>query len=330
MELVPLGRTNTAVTRLAFGAAGLGNLFTPVGDEEANAALAAAWTAGIRSFDTAPHYGLGLSERRLGRFLQEHPRDGFHLSTKVGRILEPVEPVSGSDAANGFAVPATHTRRWDFTADGIRRSLEESLTRLGVDRVDTVYLHDPDDHLDQALGEAYPALERLRTEGLVGSIGAGMNHCEPLARFVRDTDVDVVLIAGRYTLLDQTALQELLPAALEHDISVVIGGVFNSGLLADPHPDATFDYTTAPAPQVERALRMQEVCARHGVPLRAAAVRFALAHPAVASVLVGARTADEITDAGRQYARRVPAALWVDLRTTALLPDNVPVPEGDH
>ncbi|GGV45480.1 oxidoreductase [Kitasatospora herbaricolor] len=330
MERLPLGHAGPALTRLAFGAAGIGNLLTPVGDEEADGALAAAWAAGIRSFDTAPHYGLGLSERRLGRFLEDRPRSAFHLSTKVGRILDPARGPIGSDLVNGFAVPATHVRRWDFTADGVRRSLEESLARLGVDRIDTVYLHDPDDHLEQALEEAYPALEQLRSEGLVGAIGAGMNHCAPLARFVRETDVDVVLLAGRYTLLDQTALEDLLPTATESDVSVVVGGVFNSGLLADPRPDATFDYTTAPAPLVARALRMQEVCVRHGVPLRAAAVRFALAHPAVTSVLIGARTAGEITDAAEQATRPVPDAVWADLRAQGLLPGHVPTPEGDH
>ncbi|MFD5087473.1 aldo/keto reductase [Kitasatospora sp. NPDC058406] len=326
MDLVTLGHTDTTVTRLAFGGAGIGNLFTPIGDEEADAALAAAWAAGIRSFDTAPHYGLGLSERRLGRFLRKYPRDGFHLSTKVGRILEAVEGPIGSDAANGFAVPATHVRRWDFSADGVRRSLEASMTRLGVDRVDTVYLHDPDNHLHQAITEAYPALERLRGEGLVGSIGVGMNHCAPLARFVRDTDIDEVLVAGRYTLLDQSALQDLLPAATEHGVSVVAGGVFNSGLLADPRPDATFDYATAPARLVERALRMQEVCARYGVPLRAAAARFPFGHPAVAGVLIGLRGPGEVTDAVEQNRRPIPDELWQDLRAEGLLPGDVPVP----
>ncbi|MFD5088543.1 aldo/keto reductase [Kitasatospora sp. NPDC058406] len=330
MKSLPSGRTEPVVSRLAFGAAGIGNLFTPVGEEEANAALVAAWTAGIRSFDTAPHYGLGLSERRLGRFLRARPRGEFHLSTKVGRVLEPMSYPVGDDLANGFAVPATHVRRWDFSADGVRRSLEASMTRLGVDRVDTVYLHDPDNHMDQALTEAYPALESLRGEGLVGSIGAGMNHCAPLARFVRDTDIDEVLVAGRYTLLDQSALQDLLPAATEHGVSVAVGGVFNSGLLAAPRPDATFDYTTAPTRLVERALRMQEVCTRHGVPLRAAAVRFALAHPAVTSVLIGARTAGEITDAAEQAARPIPNAVWVDLRAAGLLPGHIPTPDGDH
>ncbi|MFC9331009.1 aldo/keto reductase [Kitasatospora sp. NPDC057015] len=331
MRQVRLGRSTNRSTRLAFGGAALGNLFTPVPETVATAALDAAWAAGIRSFDTAPHYGLGLSERRIGRYLRERPRDAYHLSTKVGRLLEPVPcGPTGDDLDNGFAVAATHTRHWDFSADGVRRSLEESLARLGLDRIDTVYLHDPDDHARQALEEAYPALERLRAEGVVGAIGIGMNQSALPARFVRDTDIDAVLLAGRYTLLDQSALQDLLPAAAEHGVSVVVGGVFNSGLLAAPRPGATFDYTSAPEHLVARALRMEEVCTWHGVPLRAAAVRFALAHPAVAGVLVGARNAEEITDAAQQYARPIPAALWADLRSAGLLGAGIPTPEDDH
>ncbi|MGW1007793.1 aldo/keto reductase [Streptomyces sp. NPDC002520] len=325
---IRLGRSAVTTTRLAFGGAALGNLFTPIRHATAEAAVEAAWQSGVRAFDTAPHYGLGLSEIRLGAALRERPRAGYTLSTKVGRILEPLAVPAGDDLANGFAVPATHLRRWDFTADGVRRSLEGSLERLGLDRVDVVYLHDPDDHLVQALDEAYPALERLRSEGVVGAIGAGMNHSAPLARFVRETDVDVVLLAGRYTLLDQSALADLLPAAAERGVSVVVGGVFNSGLLADPGPGATFDYAAAPPELMDRALKMQQVCERHGVTLRAAAVRFALGHPAVASVLVGVRRAGEIVDAAKQLDTPIPAALWDDLRDSGQLPADAPVPEG--
>ncbi|MGW0885747.1 aldo/keto reductase [Streptomyces sp. NPDC002671] len=325
---IRLGRSAVTTTRLAFGGAALGNLFTPIRHATAEAAVEAAWQAGIRAFDTAPHYGLGLSEIRLGAALRERPRARYTLSTKVGRILEPLPAPAGDDLANGFAVPATHRRRWDFSADGIRRSLEESLERLGLDRVDVVYLHDPDDHLAQALDEAYPALERLRSEGVVGAIGAGMNHSAPLARFVRETDMDVVLLAGRYTLLDQSALADLLPAAAERGVSVVVGGVFNSGLLADPRPGATFDYAAAPPELVDRALKMQQVCERHDVPLRVVAVRFALWHPAVASVLVGARSAGEIIDAAEQLDTPIPTALWDDLRDSGQLPADAPVPEG--
>ncbi|MCX4672009.1 aldo/keto reductase [Streptomyces sp. NBC_01381] len=325
-----LGPGGVEVTELSFGAAGIGNLYAPVTDEEAAAAVDAAWDAGIRCFDTAPHYGMGLSERRLGEALRARPRDAYALSTKAGRILEPVagRPV-GDDLANGFAVPATHRRVWDFSADGVRRSLEDSLTRLGLDRVDIVYLHDPDDHAEQAFREGYPALERLRAEGVVGAIGAGMNQTAMLTRFVRDTDVDAVLCAGRYTLLDQSALTDLLPAAQKHGTSVVMGGVFNSGLLADPGPGATYDYAAAPAGLLDRALRLKAMAERHGTTLRAAAIAFPLAHPSVTGVLVGARSAYEVRDAAEQFARAVPDAFWRDVRAEGLLPAEVPVPSEE-
>ncbi|MEY9490436.1 D-threo-aldose 1-dehydrogenase [Streptomyces calvus] len=320
-----LGRTGVEVTGLAFGASGIGNLYTEVAEEEAYEAVRAAWRRGIRYFDTAPHYGLGLAERRLGAVLREHPRDRYTVSTKVGRRLEPAD-AGGDDLAHGFAVPATHRRVWDFTADGVRRTLEASLERLGLDHVDVVYLHDPDDHAEQAFHEAYPALERLRSEGVVRAIGAGMNQTAMLTRFVRDTDVDVVLCAGRHTLLDQSALADLLPAARERGTSVVVGGAFNSGLLADPKPGATYDYAPAPAGLLERALRMKDAAERHGTTLRAAALAFCAAHPAVASVLVGARSAAEVHDCADRFAARVPAALWRELRATGLLPPDAPVP----
>ncbi|MFE9642885.1 aldo/keto reductase [Streptomyces sp. NPDC006365] len=319
-----LGRSGVEVTELAFGAAGIAGLFTPVSDEQAFAALDTAWDAGIRYFDTAPHYGIGLSERRVGAKLRG--RSGYTVSTKVGRRLEPADEVTGDDLAGGFAVPATHRRVWDFSADGVRRGLEESLERLGLDRVDVVYLHDPDDHATDAFGQAYPALEQLRSEGVVGAIGAGMNQAEMLTRFVRDTDVDVVLCAGRYTLLDQRALTELLPSAAERGTSVVIGGAFNSGLLADPKPGATYNYASAPQELLDQALRIKAIAERHGTTLRAAALAFPLAHPAVASVLVGTRSADEVRDSVRQFTTDVPAEFWQELREAKLLPEEAPVP----
>ncbi|MFF7450231.1 MULTISPECIES: aldo/keto reductase [unclassified Streptomyces] len=303
---------------LGFGAAAIAGLYTEVTEEQADEAVSAAWQRGIRYYDTAPHYGLGLSERRLGAALRDRPREEYVISTKVGRRLEP-HTGGGDDLAHGFAVPATHRRVWDFTADGVRRTLEASLERLGLDRVDLVYLHDPDDHAEQAFRQGYPALERLRSEGVVGAIGAGMNQTAMLTRFVRDTDVDVVLCAGRYTLLDQSALRDLLPAAVERDVSVVIGGAFNSGLLADPRPDATYNYAQAPAELLDRALRMKEVAERHGICLRAAALAFCAAHPAVTSVLVGARSAAEVQDCADQFATPVPEAFWQELRATGLL-----------
>ncbi|MFI7347658.1 aldo/keto reductase [Streptomyces sp. NPDC049936] len=326
MRAALLGGGDVRVTALGLGAAAIGGLYEDVGEDEAAATVEAAWDAGIRYFDTAPHYGLGLSERRLGAALRTRPREDFVLSTKVGRVLEPHDG-GGDDRANGFAVPATHRRRWDFSADGVRRSLEDSLTRLGLDRVDLVLLHDPDDHGEQAFREAYPALEELRSQGVVRAIGAGMNQSRMLTRFLTDTDVDAVLCAGRYTLLEQGALETLLPAASAAGKSVIVGGVFNSGLLADPAPGATYDYTAAPADLLERAVRMRAVVEAHGLPLRAAALRFPFGHPAVASVLVGARSAAQVVDAVARVRGPAPRAVWDDLRAQGLLPGGVPVPE---
>lgn len=310
MNSAKVGRVN--VTEFALGCATLGNLYTEVDDEAATATVDAAWDGGIRTFDTAPHYGLGLSERRLGKALRGRPRDEYTVSTKVGRILEPAAPPYGRDP-QGFAVPATHVRRFDFSADGVHRSLDDSLERLGLDAVDIVLIHDPDDHGDQALAEAYPALARLRDEGVIGAIGVGMNQSAMLTRFVTETDIDVVLLAGRYTLLDQEAADTLLPAAAERGVSVIVGGVFNSGLLADPVANTTYDYQAAPDDIVKRALAMQAACERFGVPLRAAATRFPLRHPAVASVLIGARSAYQIKDALDLRGLDIPADLWDSL-----------------
>jgi D-threo-aldose 1-dehydrogenase len=309
LPLRRLGRSQVQVTELSLGGAAIGNLFTEVTEEDARAAVDAAWAGGIRTFDTAPHYGLGLSERRLGSALRDRPRDEYVISTKVGRLLRPVDPPYGRDR-EGFAVRADQLRVFDYSADGVRRSLEESLVRLGLDRIDIALIHDPDDHGEQALHEAYPALEKLRDEGCVRAIGVGMNQAAMLTRFVTETDVDVVLIAGRYTLLDRSAADELLPAALDRGVSVIAAGVFNSGLLAAPAPGATYDYQAAPGSLLAAARRLETVCARFGVPLRAAAARYPLAHPAVASVLIGARSAAEITDAIRLRELPIPAQLW--------------------
>ncbi|MCX4791956.1 aldo/keto reductase [Streptomyces sp. NBC_01221] len=328
MRRTELARSGVTVSTLAFGAAALGNLYFPVGEDAATATVDAAWEAGIRYFDTAPHYGLGLSERRLGQALAGRPRGEFTVSTKVGRLLEPLAQSGGDDLVHGFAVPATHRRVWDFSADGVLRSIDASLRRLGLDSIDIVYLHDPDDHMAQALREGYPALERLRAEGVVGAIGAAMNQAEALTCFVRETDADVVLLAGRYTLLDQGALAELLPAAAARGTSVVVGGVFNSGLLADPQPGATYNYAPASPLLIERALEMQMVTERHGVPLRAAALHFPFGHPAVASVLTGARSAAEVRDATALLSDSLPDALWDDLLASGAIPAAVPTPKA--
>jgi D-threo-aldose 1-dehydrogenase len=316
-----------SLTRLGFGSAPIGNLYREISDGEAHAAIDAAWDSGVRYFDTAPHYGLGLSERRLGAALAGRPRSEYVISTKVGRLLEPSDGV-GNDLADGFDVPADHRRVWDFSADGVRRSLESSLERLGTDHVEVVYLHDPDDHWEQASREGVPALVELREQGVVGAIGVGMNQWEMPARFVRETDVDVVMLAGRYTLLEQAALPEFLPLCVERGVSVVAAGVFNSGLLSRPEvaDDAKYDYAEAPADVVDRARRIAAVCAEHGVVLPQVAIQFALGHPAVVSVVIGSRTAEQMRQNAGHFAAPVPAELWSSLQDKGLLDAEVPVP----
>ncbi|HEY0543139.1 MAG TPA: aldo/keto reductase [Actinoallomurus sp.] len=313
------------VTRIGFGAAAIGGLFAPVDEAGALAAMRAAWDGGVRYFDTAPHYGVGLSEERLGRFLRELPRAGFTISTKVGRLLVPSE-APPPDGVEGFYGTPARTRVRDYSRDGVRRSLEESLERLGLDRIDVVLIHDPDDHVEQAIGAAYPALRELRDQGVVGAIGVGMNQTPMLTRLVRETDLDCVLVAGRYTLLDRSGAEELLPLCVERGVEVIAGGVFNSGLLADPRPGATYDYGVAARPVLDRALRMKEICERYGTPLRAAAIQFTGAHPAVATVLLGGRSAAEVTDGLRMAAHPIPAELWDELRSAGLLDAGLPVP----
>lgn len=310
MKSVRLGGSTVEVTGLGFGGAGIGNLFTAVSDADAHGAVDAVWAAGVRYFDSAPHYGLGLSERRLGIALADRPRSEYVVSTKVGRILE---PASGGRDEEGFDVPADFRRRWDFSADGVRRSIEDSLIRLGLDRIDIVLLHDPDNHWAAAVGSAYPALHDLRSQGVVGAIGVGMNQWEMLAQFVAETDIDVVMLAGRYTLLDRSAAPELLPLCLRRGVSVIAAGVFNSGVLATASPGSTYDYALVPEPVRRRAVRMAEVCRAHGVTLPQAAIAFAARHPAVASVVVGAQSADQVARNASLYATLVPAELWDDL-----------------
>jgi D-threo-aldose 1-dehydrogenase len=318
LATTPLGRTGVTASRLALGCAPLGGLFRPVPDAAARATVDAAWEVGIRCFDVAPQYGVGRAETRLGAALAARPRADFVVSTKVGRLV--VERSAGAGAGQAGAqlyadAPAAADLVFDFSRDGVRRSLDASLERLGLDRVDIVHVHDPDDHLDQALGEALPALCALRDEGVIGAVGAGMNHTAPLARIVRESDVDCVLLAGRYTLLDHAGALSLLDACAERGVSVIAGGVFNSGVLADPRPGATFDYAPAPPDLIARARALGAICERHGVPLTAAAIQFPLGHPAVAAVLVGARSAAEVHSAATGFALPVPAELWAELRT---------------
>jgi D-threo-aldose 1-dehydrogenase len=310
-----LGHSQVSVTRLGLGCAELGGLYSHVGEDEATAVVSTALSSGIGYLDTAPQYGHGVSERRVGAAVAGTDRGSYVLSSKVGRLIHPRS--GGSTGLFADADPADIV--FDFTADGISRSLEASLERLGLDRIDIAYIHDPDDHEDEALDTAYGRLHELRDQGVIGAIGVGMNQSRIPTRFVRETDIDAVLLAGRWTLLDQSGAEDLLPACLERGVSLVIGGVFNSGILADPHRQATFDYTAAPRPLVDRAVRMEQVCERHGVPLKAAALRFAASHPAVATVLLGARSAAEVTDGVEMYGRDVPAALWDEMVHEGLL-----------
>jgi D-threo-aldose 1-dehydrogenase len=310
--------TGVAVSALGVGTAGIGGMYTAVTEDQAAATIRHALASGLSYLDTAPHYAQGLVEERVGRALAGVDRDGYVLSTKVGRVLVEAERPPDTIFAS---VPARQTR-WDFTADGVRRSLDASLARLGLARVDVVYLHDPDHHVEQALGEAYPALEKLRAEGVVRAIGVGMNQSAVPTRFVTETDIDVVLLAGRWTLLDQTGLADLLPAAAERGRAVVIGGVFNSGLLANPRPGAPFDYAPAPDEVVARAVALRAVCERHGVPLTTAALQFPYAHPAVVSVLSGARSVAETEANLAALATPVPAALWAELAAEGLIPEG--------
>ncbi|MFS0894348.1 aldo/keto reductase [Microbacterium sp. 179-I 3D3 NHS] len=313
------------VPALGYGAANVGNLFRPLTDDEAWAVLDAAWESGIRFFDTAPHYGLGLSERRLGAFLQTKPRDEFVLSTKVGRLLRPnPEHVAGGlDTDHDFHVPDDLQRIWDFSADGIRRSLDESRERLGIERVDLLYLHDPERHdLDLALAEALPALEQLRADGETRAIGVGSMVSDALAAVVRGADLDLVMVAGRYTLLEQPAAAEVLPACRERGTGIVAASVFNSGLLAasEPRRDGRYEYGQLPDELWDRLVRIAAVCAEHDVPLPAAAIRFPLRADVVRSVVVGGSRPEQLRQNAEYAARDIPPALWEQLAAEGLIP----------
>lgn len=311
----PLGRSGLTVTELGFGGSVIANLRRPVDDEQATATVDAAWAAGVRYFDTAPHYGLGLGERRLGRALAGRPRADYVLSTKVGRLLVPTSGGSGSDlAVGGFAVPDDFTRVFDFSRDGVLRSLESSLRRLDVDRVDIVLVHDPDapHHADGATREALPALAALREQGVIGAIGLGMNSVETPLRAVRESDVDVVMIAGRWTLLDRSAAQ-LLDECQDRGVAVLAAAPFNSGLLATDDPirnGGSFDYRAASTSVTRRAAELAETCHAFGVRLPDAAMRFPLHHPAVASVVAGLRSTSQVKAAVRGLAAQFPPQLW--------------------
>jgi D-threo-aldose 1-dehydrogenase len=321
---VRLGSTKVAVTRLGLGTGPIGGWPEPVTEEDARATISAAWEAGVRYFDTAPLYGYGQAETWLGRTLGSYPRSGFSLSTKVGRLLREPREETQADFFTGTGRSVRPV--FDFSYDGVMRSFEESIVRLGLDSVDILLLHDPDDHLDEAVDRAYTALDQLRSTGVVGAIGAGMNRTKPLVHLIERLDLDCVMLAGRYTLLDQSAIEVLLPLALRRGVSIMAAGVYNSGILAKQGSGATYDYVPAAPELVDRVRRLRAIAAAHDVPLAAAALQFPLAHPAVANVVIGTRTPATIHENVRLMRFGIPSAFWDSLRQEGLLGDGVPAP----
>jgi D-threo-aldose 1-dehydrogenase len=328
-----LGRSAVAVTRLGLGSAPLGNLFAKVSDTDAAQTLAAGWDEGMRYFDTAPLYGHGIGERRVGAFLQGKPRASFTVSTKVGRLLVP-QP--GKVDGGAYVEVPDLAPVYDYSRDGALRSVEDSLKRLGLDRIDVLLIHDIDrfthkeaqsQRFQEAMDGAYEALAELRTQGVVGAIGIGVNEWQVCEAVARVADIDCVLLAGRYTLLEQEALASFLPLCLVKKISVIAGGVFNSGILATgARPGATYNYAPAPPPVLKRVEAIERVCLAHGVTLAAAALQFPLAHPAVASAVIGARTAGEVVANHALLAQAIPGGLWADLKAEKLLARESPTP----
>lgn len=322
LELRRIGTTDIEVTALGMGSAPMGSFSGPDGAANAVATTRRGYDLGIRLFDTAPMYGQGRSERFYGSALDAYGRGSYTLSSKVGRVLNPNG--SGADVLSD-APPFDVV--FDFSRDGVLRSIEESLQRLGLDRLDVVLIHDPDDHWEQAIGEAYPTLAELRSQGVIGAIGAGMNQWEMPARFAREGDFDCFLLAGRYTLLDHSGLDEFLPLCESKSISVILGGPYNSGVLAsDLGPGTTYFYQQTPPEVLETAKRIKAVCDRYDVPLKAAALQFGLAHPAVAATIPGPRSPEEVEENAAMVAFETPADLWAELKAEGLIPAGAPTP----
>jgi len=335
-------RNGTALsfTRLGFGTAPLGNLYRALSEDEARQTLDTAWDAGIRYFDTAPQYGLGLAETRLNRFLRQHRSELPLLSTKVGRLLQVSDPAHRTGIGKFFDVPC-RKERYDYSYDGVMRSIEFSLERLGADALDILYCHDVDafthgsrEASDRRVAEfmagGYRALSELRAARVVKAIGAGVNEWEVCERLANAGDFDLFLLAGRYTLLEQEALSSFLPLCRERGIGIVIGGPFNSGILATgPKPGAFYNYSPAPPDILERVARIEAVCRAHAVPLRAAALAFPLAHPAVVSVIAGGQTPGEVRENADMLSYPIPSALWRDLMSEGLLRADAPVPSAE-
>jgi D-threo-aldose 1-dehydrogenase len=323
-------------TEIGFGGAPLGSLFAVVTEQDAQASLKAAWDSGCRFFDTAPLYGYGLSERRFGDALRERPRDQYVLSTKVGRLLRPGALARGDGP--DFRTPMPFHAEFDYSYDATMRTFEDSLQRLGLDRIDVALIHDigRDWHGErqpeifrQAMEGSAKALAELKAAGMVGAIGIGVNEADVCEDALQAADFDCFLLAGRYTLLEQGPLDTLFPACRKRNVSIIIGGAFNSGLLVRlGQPDATYNYGAVPPEIAKRAAALHEVCAHHNVPLPAAALQFPLAHPVVATVIPGARNAAEVASHWQWARLTIPAALWEDLRGRGLLHPEAPVPQG--
>jgi D-threo-aldose 1-dehydrogenase len=332
-----IGRTTLDVTTLGLGGAPMGGFRTAIADAEAVALVDAAHAAGVNFFDTSPFYGFGRSELRMGAGLREKPRDSYVLSTKIGRVIRALRP--GETAADlrpnglpGFAPT------FDYTYDGVMRSLEQSHLRMGIAHIDVALVHDVDfwttrdravleERFRTVMDGGFRALDELRRAGVIGAIGVGLNEADTCLRFLRAGDFDCVLLAGRYTLLEQGALAEFMPACVERGASVILGGPYNSGILSGSvQAGATYDYEAAPPAIVDRARRIEAVCTRHDVPLAAAALQFPLAHPAVCSVIPGALSVAEVTQNVGHLQRAIPAELWAELRHEGLLDPAAPVP----
>jgi D-threo-aldose 1-dehydrogenase len=330
----PLGRTGLEVSTLGFGSAPLGDLYSKLDDRAAIGAVERALELGINLLDTAPLYGHGLSEHRCGTAIRRVDRDGIVVCTKVGRWIDPFH---GRGSGSGFVGGQPHRAVVDYSYDGTMRSVEQSLLRLGTDRLDLLLIHDVDvwthgpdaieDRFREAMAGAYPALDRLRGEKVVAGIGIGVNEADMCVRFSEAGSFDVMLLAGRYSLLEQPALEHFLPLAQRQGIGVMLGGVFNSGILATGAvAGAKYNYQDAPVAILTKVKRIERVCAAHGVALPTAALHFALGHPSVASVVLGGQTAQEVERNVAGLASAVPSALWTDLKAEHLLDADAPVP----
>ncbi len=326
VEKRTVGHSNIAVTQLGLGGGPLAGLFSEVSEDQALTTIERAAALGIRLFDTAPLYGFGRSERRMGRALAQLDRSSYVLSSKVGRLLAPLS--EGEEISSNFARPPRFRPVFDFSYDGVMRSFESSLERLSVGRIDILYVHDPDDYFDEAMTGAYPALKQLRSSGAVRAIGAAMNQSEMLCRFARCCDFDCFLLASRYTLLDQSALAEFLPLCLEKSIAVVIGGPFNSGILATGAiQGAKYEYKDASTDVLERVRQIEAICTTYDVALKAAALQFPVAHPAVCAVIPGCRSPQEMEEIYRLAAVGIPGEFWDALRRQRLIREDAPTPK---